>query len=730
MIVINVAIPSPLRRFFDYLPPLSYDEAAIPTCGTRVKVPFGNRTVIGLIVSTSTESDVPQNKLKAAIEILDSEALLPDYLFDLALWAADYYQHPAGDALLQALPVYLRKGFPCEAAQTQVWKIAKEASLEQIGQNAHKQRELFELIANHPQGISSEAIRAEGGQTTHIKILADKNLIQQHTIKQALPEPQHLLREAPLSLNAEQSIALESIIASSGYQSFLLDGITGSGKTEVYLQAIHHVLKAGKQALILVPEIGLTPQTVQRFRHRFRVPVEVLHSNLTDKQRFDAWMSAKQGDSPLVIGTRSAIFTPLKNPGIIIVDEEHDSSFKQQEGFRYSARDLAVVRAHAEQVPLILASATPSLESLQNTRTNRYQHLKLRQRAGNATPPKFQLLDIKAQPLNNGISTPLVHQIEKHISSGTQVLVFINRRGFSPSLLCHECGWIAECRRCDARMTLHQQPPHLHCHHCDSQRPIPRGCDHCGSLDLKPVGSGTERTEQTLSALFPSTPVIRVDRDSTSRKGSMQRIMDEVAKGHPCILVGTQMLAKGHHFPKVTLVAILDADAGLFSTDFRGMERTAQMIVQVAGRAGRADHPGKVVLQTHHADHPLLVQLATNGYEAFANEEIKQREQFQLAPFTHLAILRAEAPYAGRAEAFLQSIKEMDIPHQNSVQLSGPFPAPMEKRAGVFRAQLLFSSYSRPTLQNLLSGLCLALEKHPLANRIRWTLDVDPYDLY
>lgn len=730
MIVINVAIPSPLRRFFDYLLPLSYDEAVIPACGTRVKVPFGNRTVIGLIVSTSTESDVPQSKLKAAIEILDPDALLPDYLFDLALWAADYYQHPAGDALLQALPVYLRKGLPCEASQQQVWKIAQEATLEQIGQNAHKQRELFELIASHPQGISSEAIRAEGGQSTQIKILADKNLIEQHTIKHSLPEPQHLLREAPLSLNAEQSMALESIISSSGYQSFLLDGITGSGKTEVYLQAIHHALKMGKQALILVPEIGLTPQTVHRFRHRFRVPVEVLHSNLTDKQRFDAWMSAKQGDSPLIIGTRSAIFTPLKNPGIIIVDEEHDSSFKQQEGFRYSARDLAVVRAHAEQVPLILASATPSLESLQNTRTNRYQHLKLRQRAGNATPPKFQLLDIKALPLNNGISTPLVHQIEKHISSGTQVLVFINRRGFSPSLLCHECGWIAECRRCDARMTLHQQPPHLHCHHCDSQRPIPRGCDHCGSLDLKPVGSGTERTEQTLSALFPNTPVIRVDRDSTSRKGSMQRIMDEVAKGDPCILVGTQMLAKGHHFPKVTLVAILDADAGLFSTDFRGMERTAQMIIQVAGRAGRADHPGKVVLQTHHADHPLLVQLATNGYEAFAEEEIKQREQFQLAPFTHLAILRAEAPYAGRAEAFLQSIKEMNIPHQQSVQLSGPFPAPMEKRAGVFRAQLLFTSHSRPTLQNLLSGLCLAMEKHPLANRIRWTLDVDPYDLY
>lgn len=730
MLVLNVAIPSPLRRFFDYLPPDSYSDSASISPGTRVKVPFGNRELIGLIVSTSTETDVPQSKLKAAIDILDNEALLPNYLFDLALWAADYYQHPAGDALLQSLPVYLRKGAPCEAAHTYLWHITKDADKAKLGSNAYKQLAVFDLIASHPQGISNEAIRAEGGQLAQLNALVEKQLIEQRVILHTLPKADHLLREAELPLNNEQHIALTAINAQQSFQSFLLDGITGSGKTEVYLQAIHHVLKQGKQALILVPEIGLTPQTVQRFRHRFRVPVEVLHSNLTDKQRFDAWMNTKQGFAPITIGTRSAIFTPMKEPGIIIVDEEHDSSFKQQEGFRYSARDLAVVRAHSENIPLVLATATPSLESLQNAHAERYQHLKLRQRAGNATSPRFQLLDIKSLPLNNGISTPLIAQIEQHLKAGTQVLVFINRRGFSPSLLCHDCGWIAECRRCDARMTLHQQPPHLHCHHCDSQRPIPRGCDHCGSLELKPVGSGTERTEQTLSALFPTIPVIRVDRDSTSRKGAMQRIMEDVAQGKPCILVGTQMLAKGHHFPKVTLVAILDADAGLFSTDFRGMERTAQMIIQVAGRAGRANHPGHVVLQTHHSDHPLLVQLATKGYEAFANEEIKLRKQFNLAPFAHLAIIRAEAPHPGRAEAFLQSINEFNDTYQSGVQGTGPFPAPMEKRAGVFRAQLLFSSKSRPILQNLLRSLCLAMERHPLSNRIRWTVDVDPYDLY
>jgi primosomal protein N' (replication factor Y) len=729
MIFLRVAIPTPLRRHFDYLPP----EHASPDTfqpGVRVRVPFGRRELIGILLDVVFETDVPIGKLKPVIEILDSTPLQPKYIRELALWAADYYQHPIGDALIQSLPIHLRKGGEGVATHTYLWQATHNSTAESISTRAHQQQALYQLIAEHPQGISKEAIKAEGGQTTLLTTLESKQLIQKVIHSHSLPDAAHLLKEAPLPLNTEQKNAFHSITNRNGFSASLLDGITGSGKTEVYLQAIHEALKKGLQALILVPEIGLTPQTVQRFKSRFRVPVAVLHSNLTDKQRFDAWMHASQGDAPIVIGTRSAIFTPLKSPGIIIIDEEHDSSFKQQEGFRYSARDLAIVRAHAEQIPIILGSATPSLESLHNCTLNRYQHLTLRVRAGGASTPEFQLLDIKKLPLNNGLSATLTTQIQQHLEQGTQVLVFINRRGFAPSLICHDCGWLAECRRCDARMTLHQKPAHLHCHHCDSQRPIPSQCDSCGSRALKPVGAGTERTEQTLKELFPETPIFRVDRDSTSRKGSMAKIMEQVQAGAPCILVGTQMLAKGHHFPKVTLVAILDADAGLFSTDFRGMERTAQMIVQVAGRAGRADHPGKVVLQTHHAEHPLLALLATQGYEIFAKEELKLRHQFQLPPYQHIAIIRAEAAYAGRAEGFLQSIRDQQGHAYADIQWSGPFPSPMERRAGVFRSQLLISSLSRPLLQHSLSYLCANIETHPLANKIRWSIDIDPYDMH
>jgi len=697
--------------------------------GKRVKVPFGRRELIGVVLDEVTETDIPITKLKPIIEIVDESPLLPSYMLELVLWAADYYQHPIGDAVLHALPSLLRKGNSTASAHHYVWIAHKEASIEGLAKNANKLRENLLLIIEHPAGISREAFRAEGGDTQALKNLANKGLVTKQLAEKraAITNP---LKEAPLSLNSEQAVVVTYLQQNTGYSPILLDGITGSGKTEVYLQAITEVLKKGLQALILVPEIGLTPQTVQRFKHRFNVPIRVLHSNLTDKQRLEAWLDARDGRASIIIGTRSAIFTPLLNPGIIIIDEEHDGSFKQQEGFRYSARDLAIVRAHAENIPVILGSATPSLESLHNCQQGRYTHFTLRQRAGNAQAPEFTLLDIRGAQLHNGLSSPLIDQIKAHISQGTQALVFINRRGFAPSLSCNECGWIAECRRCDARMTLHFNPAHLHCHHCDSQRPIPSRCDKCGSDDIKPQGAGTERTEQTLQQLFPDTPVLRIDRDSTSRKGSLNKLMEQVHSGDPCILVGTQMLAKGHHFPKVTLVAILDADGGLFSTDFRGMERTAQLITQVAGRAGRADHPGTVILQTLHADHPLLTNLAISGYEAFAKAELKQRQAYQLAPFRFIAIIRAESQKPGTAESFLQSIREAIAPTFGGIDWQGPFPSPMEKKAGVFRSQLLISCQSRIHLQNCLSHLCLVGDEHPSHTKVRWSIDVDPYDLY
>jgi primosomal protein N' (replication factor Y) len=723
MALLRIAVPSPLRRLFDY----QSTDNTLPKRGCRVKVPFGRRELIGICLEHPEQTDLPETKLKPAIEILDQEPPLPDYLLDLVLWAADYYQHPVGNALYQALPGHLRKGAQQIESHHTVLKAKESASLEAIAANAHKQRAALSLILEHPLGISRDAYKIEGGDTSALNALFKKDLIEEVIAKAHWPKI--VTRELPLPTNQEQTEVLKRIHQAQGFSPMLLEGITGSGKTEVYLQAIQQVLEQGKQALVLVPEIGLTPQTVSRFKARFSVPVVAMHSNLTDKQRYEAWVDAKSGRAGIIIGTRSSIFTPLKHPGILIIDEEHDTSFKQQEGFRYCARDLAIVRAHAEEIPVILGSATPSLETLNNALQGRYQHLRLTERAGNAKAPSIRLLDIRGAHLQNGISQATFERIRAHLDQGTQVLVFLNRRGFAPSLSCHDCGWIAECRRCDAKMTLHYQPAHLHCHHCDSQRPVPLRCDQCGSDQIKPQGAGTERTQLLLEEYFPDVEVLRVDRDSTARKGSLNAMMDQIHTGKPCILVGTQMLAKGHHFPKVTLVVILEADAGLFSTDFRGMERTAQLITQVAGRAGRAEDAGEVIIQTHHAEHPQLMQLTTEGYAAFARQELALRQSYQQPPFRHMAVCRAETNRKGTAESFLRSLRDTLEPQFAGIEWLGPFPSPMEKKAGVFRAQLILSAHSRPALQNSLSHLCLMASDHPSQRKVRWSVDVDPYDL-
>lgn len=735
MVVLRLALPTPMRRLFDYLPPAGIECAALKP-GVRLRVPFGNRQLVGILIEVSDHSEFPANKLKAALELLDESPPLPQHLFDLARWAASYYQHPIGDALAQALPVMLRKGNACEYLHEHLWRACERVAPEDAGARAKKQQALLALLIKHPHGISNDAIRAEGYKTEYLRPLEEKGLAERfihHPHRANAERTEDLLHEAPLTLNAQQQSALDEINDNDGFAPILLEGITGSGKTEIYLQAIERQLGMGKQALVLVPEIGLTPQTVTRFKQRFNVPVVALHSNMTDRQRLDAWLDAREGEARIIIGTRSAIFTPMRAPGIIIVDEEHDPSFKQQEGYRYSARDLAVFRAQKEDVAVVLGSATPSLETLHNAQQGRYQWMRVTERAGNAKAPAFELLDTRNIPLQAGLSAPLVKRIRQTLERGTQVLVFINRRGFSPALSCHDCGWIADCSRCDAHMTLHRSPPHLHCHHCEKQTPIPARCGNCGSDQLKPLGAGTERTEDTLQKLFPDIPVLRVDRDTTQRKDAMAQMMQQIHTGEPCILVGTQMLAKGHHFPKVTLVAILNADSGLFSADFRGMERTAQLILQVAGRAGRADHPGTVIMQTHHADHPTLQHLVQVGYYAFAQQELIQRKQAQLPPFTHYALVRAEANGNGRAEAFLRAIREQlesDILLPPGVRWLGPFPSPMEKRAGMHRAQLLVQGDNRRHLHQLLESLTYYLELSKEARQVRWSIDVDPVDTF
>jgi len=735
--ILRLALPSPLRRLFDYLAPAGVSASDLQP-GMRVRVPFGRREMIGILVEVADHSEVPADKLRPAIAVLDSEAPLPAALFKLCLWTAQYYQHSLGDTLSWALPVLLRQGEPAETRQERFWQITPNASVDDPRiARAPKQKEALVTLAQHPHGVAHQLLSKLMLNRESLNLLLAKELVQVE-VRCHKPVERHerWLAQPELPLNPEQRAAYEAIRAGFGsFHASLLAGVTGSGKTEVYLQLIRETLEAGKQALVLIPEINLGPQTLARFEQRFNARIALVHSNVNDRDRLDAWLAARDGEADIIIGTRSALFTPMKNPGLIIIDEEHDGSYKQQEGLRYHARDLALVRARQEDIPIVLGSATPSLESLHNAYTGRYALLRLNQRAGGAQQPRFLRLDVKSRPLDSGISGPMQQAIGQTLAAGQQVLVFLNRRGFAPTLLCHDCGWLSGCPRCDARMTVHQRSGELRCHHCGHVERVPRNCPSCGKVDLRPVGAGTERAEERLGILFPDFPVLRVDRDSTSRKDAMNQLFATIQKGNPCILVGTQMLAKGHHFPRVTLVSILDADGGLFSGDFRASERMAQLIVQVAGRAGRAEEPGRVIIQTHLAEHPLLIQLTEQGYFAFAEQALSERRAAGLPPFSHLALLRAEAHKPGQAEGFLdeactraeQLLIDMKL---GGIELLGPVPAPMERRAGRYRAQLLVQANARAPLHKLLATWLLALENMPSGRQVRWSLDVDPVDLY
>lgn len=724
--ILRIALPVPLDRLFDYLA-----TDAKCSIGARVQVRFGQRQLIGLIVEISEQSDYPLEKLKPIERLLDETPLVNEELLRLGTWAANYYQYPLGDALLHLVPNLARKEERPEPTPTPLYRLIEDSDIETLSTRAVKQRALFHLLQNEQSGVDSSRLREQGYEKRIVDALVEQGVVESFTAAPGEVNPIIALAQPHLSLNDEQQQAVNSIHQKPGYQCSLLAGVTGSGKTEVYLQAIEPLLLAGKQVLVLVPEIGLTPQLVARFSSRFQAPLVTLHSGMSDRARYEAWERARSGEARLIIGTRSSIFVPLKNPGIILIDEEHDTSLKQQEGFRYHARDLALVRAQNLDIPVVLGSATPALESLLNAQQQRYKLIKLTQRAGAARPPSFELIDTRNQTVEAGITDEALRQMRSHLADGNQVLVFINRRGFSPSLVCQSCGEAVHCTRCDAHMTLHRRPPRLHCHHCDRQTPIPRQCEQCSGTQLRPNGSGTERIEERLQQLFSDIPVKRVDRDSTHSRQAFDTLMNEVSSGAPQILVGTQMLAKGHHFPDVTLVVILNLDAGLLSADFRAMERTSQLMLQVAGRAGRAAKPGRVLIQTQHPQHPVLATLLEQGYLAYAQQELKSRESLGLPPFTYQAILRSEAQRQGWAEAYLMRLRqllEQSGAGQAGLMLAGPFPANMEKRAGVFRAYLVITAKKRSALQYLLRQARELIEQDPEAPRVRLSIDVDPID--
>lgn len=733
--VIQVVLPVPLGGALSYLPPANHSAHNCPI-GARVKVSLRRQHMIGFIVGHAKEDPKAEYTLVRAISLVDQSALLPKALWYVATWAANYYQHPLGDVLHQLIPTKLREGADRTATLTHVIPTVQDiAPCQPLLKRAPKQLAALTYLLEQGQSLAS-TLNRQGITASTINGLSKKGLIRQETKprwptpKQHSQQNQNLLAEPALPLITEQSNALKAINGAKGYTCFLLDGVTGSGKTEVYLQAIEKTLAAGKQALVLVPEINLTPQTLERFSRRFTVPIATYHSQLTDTEKFDTWLKANCGYARIIIGTRSAMLMPLKNPGLIIVDEEHDGSFKQQDGFRYHARDTAVYRAHQENIPIVLGTATPALESLNNALNKRYQHLRLLERPTGHPPPALQCIDIRGQILDCGISQPVIQAITETIDAGHQALVFLNRRGFAPVMICHHCGQCIDCPQCSAHLTWHRQKNRLKCHHCLYEQAHPQGCKLCGSNELKVLGQGTERIEAKLQEMFPKTPVIRVDRDTTSRKSAIEALRKRINQGEPVILVGTQMLSKGHHFPKVTLSVILDGDTGLLSVDFRGTERLAQLITQVAGRSGRGEHAGRVLIQTLQPDHPALQHLKQGGYAGFAQATLKERDQAQMPPFGYLALLRAESQDTQLAQQFLLSLKQSLSPAGNAFGL-GPVPAPLTRRAGYHRHQLLVQADSRRHLHAALQQLRDTANAKALpSSRLRWSIDVDPLDLY
>ena len=727
---IRVAIPVYIYDTFDYT--LSAEQYVQAQVGARVAISFGRQNLVGIITEKldPNEAFTGQFKLKAITELLDNETILDQQVLTLLTWSAQYYQFPIGEVMQSALPTLLRQGRALDILFHQ-WKVIPHDDPNGLLKRSQKQYDAYQILKLHPHGTTENILNLSGVETATLKALEKKGLVQcQLEPHDFTPMPVQLA-QMPLTANPDQKQAIQQILKSlHHYQAFLLDGLTGSGKTEVYLQVMHEVLKQGKQVLVLVPEIGLTPQTVARFKSRFHCDVALLHSGLNDSKRLQAWQHAQTGKASIIIGTRSAIYTPLPHLGLIILDEEHDLSYKQQEGFRYHARDVALYRGHLQQCPVILGSATPSIDSYHLVESGKLHLLELSQRAGVASLPRMHVIDLKVAKKQHGISQILIEQIRQTLERKEQVLIFLNRRGYAPVLICESCGWQANCPHCDAHFTVHSQPYHyLHCHHCGTIQRLPEHCPECQQHTLKSLGAGTAKVEEHLNELFPHHDVIRVDRDSTSRVGSWQKIYDRIQQNKPTILLGTQMLAKGHHFPHVTLVAILDIDAGLLSVDIRAPERTAQLIVQVAGRAGRGEHKGHVYLQSLRPDHPMLTTLIEHDYRTVAKHMLAERKIALLPPYRYAVLVRVESKDREYSQQFLSKIaQQFRAMAADSVDIWGPIPAPMERKAGRYRAHMVILSADRAKLHFYLRQWWQQVVHLPRQHQLRLSIDVDPQE--
>ncbi len=730
MQILRLAVISPMRSFFDYLPPVRMAEKAVENLqpGIRIRAPFGNRSVVCILLEVTLSTNIDKSRLKNVLEILDETPLIRRELLELCNWAASYYHHPPGEVIAAAFSSKQRRGLPVSELVDYGWTVTSlgEETIKQgkIAMRAPKQASLLNLISK--SGFLGREYISNHASHSSFYALKKKKLI---TLEKVFPKVLSRSKKQDVALNHAQKQVLSSIKNNiDSFKCHVIEGVTGSGKTEIYLQLIHLALKQQKQVLLLIPEINLTPQTVLRVSERFDARITELHSGLTDSDRDYSWRLVSEGYSDIIIGTRSACFAPCSRLGMIIVDEEHDSSYKQQDGFRYSARDIAVKRAQIENCPIVLGSATPSLETLLNVRSDRYLHHELTERVGGASLPNLTTIDIREKALSGGLSSTLLRAIKNTIDKGEQVLLFLNRRGYATQLQCHRCGWIAECEDCDVRMTLHKKTKELRCHHCGKSARLILSCPNCGSKNLLLEGIGTQQTEEKIREAFKGTIIHRVDSDNIPNKAAMEKLMESVTQRRPCILIGTQMLAKGHHFPGVTLVGVLDADSLLFGLDFRGEERMAQLITQVSGRAGRESNKSHVLLQTHHPNHPFMQAIVDQSYSTLSKYILDDRGTRDLPPLGYLILMRADSKYQADGEHFLKSIAER-ANITGDVKLIGPLPSAMPRRAGKYRNQLLLHSKNRTSIHKAATKLVSIGDKITKRNKMNWFIDVDPVEI-
>ena len=730
--IVQVAVAAPLRRVFDYRSPTPLPR------GVRVRVPFGRKSVIGVVVSNRPPSTA--HRLKTVSEALDAQNPFGERLLELLLWAARYYHHPLGEVLHAALPGALRAGQPLidptrrRFVRARRLDDAARAQLQSQLNRAPLQKRIYAHLCAADWLEVAQLNNAFANCASALRALVDKGAVD---IEMRHPAPTSPTTHPGPKPNAAQQHAIDAIDQANGrFESFLLHGITGSGKTEVYLHAAQRCIDDGRQALLLVPEIALTPQLVARVRERLGDGVCVLHSGLPPSARRAAWWRAHAGDACAVLGTRSAVFAPLPAPGLLIVDEEHDLSYKQQDGFRYHARDLAIKRAQLESIPIVLGSATPSMETRHNAARGRCIELTLAHRAGGATLPRITSVNLTQHRAPDGVSAPLLRALRERLARGEQSVVFINRRGFAPLAQCAQCGAQVGCTRCDARLTYHRPTQRFQCHHCGASRRAELTCAQCGQ-DMRLIGVGTQRLEKFLGAQFPDAHIARLDSDQIKNADALERELESIASGQTNIIIGTQLIAKGHDFSRVTLVGVVNSDQGLYSADFRAAEYLFRQLTQVAGRAGRGDRRGEVLVQTAHPDHPMLQHLCAHDFDGFAEQCLAERRAANFPPFSHLALWRAESTAPNAAKALLREVAALgeQLIRANAnqfaqIEIMDAVVSPMEKRAGRHRAQLLVRSANRAQLHALLNAWVTAVENHRNARRARWSIDVDPMEMF